>query len=137
MALPGLGQAGYVGFSAPAALSRDPRVQLLGLLRRFGTLTRADLAEHMGVSTTMIGEWIADLVHARLIEEASKAKSRGGRPAQRVTLAGAAAVSDDEPPTSIGNIVRVAELVIHQSGVSKDQVRAVGVALAGFVDTRL
>ena len=44
-------------------------------------MTRADLAEHMGVSTTMIGEWIADLVHARLIEEAGKAKSRGGRPA--------------------------------------------------------
>jgi glucokinase len=170
-------------------------VQLLGLLRRFGTLTRADLAEHMGVSTAMVGEWIADLVHARLIEEAGKAQSRGGRPPQRVTLAGAAAHalgldfsswpvravvrdlvgrdrfellvestdsvwagtghasradragrtgrsahpaagSDDEPPTSIADIVRVAELAIRRSGVPKEQVRAVGVALAGFVDTR-
>ncbi len=79
------------GFSAPAALSRDPRVQLLGLLRRFGTLTRADMAEQLGVSTAMIGEWLADLAAARLVEDAGKAESRGGRPPQRVTLAGGAA----------------------------------------------
>ena len=174
--------SGYAGFSAPAALSRDPRVQLLGLLRRFGTLTRADLAEQMGVTTAMVGEWIAELVRARLVEEAGKGESRGGRPPQRVTLAGAAAhavgldlsswpvravvrdlvgrerfelvlepgdavwsssgrvgvgsVGSDEPPTAIGDIVGVAEVVIERSGIAREHIRAVGVALAGFVDTR-
>src|SRR5438874_2918150 len=83
--------SGFVGFSAPAALSRDPRVQMLGLLRRFGTLTRAELAGYLGVTTTMVGEWIADLSRSRLVEDAGKGASRGGRPPQRVTLAGAAA----------------------------------------------
>src|SRR4051812_35851674 len=174
---------GYDGFSAPAALSRDPRVQLLGLLRRFGTLTRADLAEYLGVSTTMVGEWIAELARAGLIEEAGKGESRGGRPPRRVVLAGEAAHAvgidcsgwpvravvrdlvgrvcfevalaagdaiwarpgrpdpraaegDGAPPTSIADIVTVAELVVERSEVARARVGAVGVALAGFVDTR-
>ncbi|MGH2355211.1 MAG: ROK family protein [Chloroflexota bacterium] len=180
---------GYPGLSAPAALSRDPRIQVLGLLRRFGTLTRADLAEHLGVTTAMIGEWIADLAHSRLVEDAGKGQSRGGRPPQRVTLAGGAAhavgldlsgwpvrgvvrdlvgrvqfeatLGPDDclgsapaagpflpeptaggegslalPPTSVVDIVRIAQVVIRRSGLPVEQVRAVGVALAGFVDTR-
>jgi predicted NBD/HSP70 family sugar kinase len=189
--------SGYVGFSAPAALSRDPRVQLLGLLRRFGTLTRADLAEHLGVTTAMVGEWIADLAQSQLIEDAGKGQSRGGRPPQRVTLAGSAAhavgldmsgwpvravvrdlvgrvlfeatlTPDDVaslgapvaagaagtaaesgapeppasnghlplPPTSVGVIAGVVEHVIRRSRLPAAEVRAVGIALAGFVDTR-
>jgi predicted NBD/HSP70 family sugar kinase len=178
-------QNGYPGFSAPAALSRDPRVHLLGLLRRFGTLTRAGLAEHLGVSAAMVSEWIADLAHAGLVEDAGKGQSRGGRPPQRIALAGDAAhavgldfsgwpvravirdlagrvrfeaaldagsvaasptpgapfapPADGEgalPPTAPADIVRVARLVIQRSGLAAGQVRAAGVALAGFVDTR-
>jgi len=181
VSLPGQGGA-EGGFSAPAALSRDPRVQLLGLLRRFGTLTRGDMAELLGVSTAMTGEWLAELAAARLVEDAGKAESRGGRPPQRVTLAGGAAhavgldlsgwpvrgvvrdlvgrvcyetVLDQAdvggpgpdrgaaggafpapPPTSVGDIARLVERVIERSGLPRAEVRAAGVALAGFVDTR-
>src|SRR5688572_18296982 len=85
------GPPGVDGFRAPPALTRDPRVQLLRLLRRFGTLTRADLAQQLGVSTAMVGEWIADLTRSHLVEDAGKGESRGGRPPQRITLAGPAA----------------------------------------------
>ncbi len=198
---------GYAGFSASAALSRDPRVQLLGLLRRFGALTRAELAAHLGVTTAMVGEWIAGLKRARLVEDAGKGESRGGRPPQRVRLAGAAALaigldmsgwpvravvrnlagellfeatfpaasvaelamgqgssrrtshaSDSGPrhtaaevehaaangaggtlalpPTSADAIARIIEQVLQRSGLARRDVRAAGVALAGFVDTR-
>jgi predicted NBD/HSP70 family sugar kinase len=124
---------------------------------------------------------MGDLAAARLVEDAGKAESRGGRPPQRVTLAGAAAhavgldlsgwpvrgvVRDlvgrvcyetvldpaevrgpgrgrgraaeafPAPPTAVGDIVRLTERVIERSGLPRAEVRAAGVALAGFVDTR-
>jgi predicted NBD/HSP70 family sugar kinase/DNA-binding transcriptional ArsR family regulator len=175
-------------FSAPAALSRDPRVQLLGLLRRRGTLTRAELAEQLGVTSAMAGEWIADLSRARLVDSAGRGQSSGGRPPQRVTLAGDAALAlgldvsgwpvravlrdlagrvrfeltlarssalwrrrravpdpgpgaapaagPELPPTAVEDVVRLAEHAIRRSGQPRSLVRATGVALAGFVDTR-
>ena len=68
-------------------------MQLLGLLRRWGTLTRAELAEQLGVTSAMAGEWIADLSRARLVDSAGRGQSSGGRPPQRVTLAGDAALA--------------------------------------------
>jgi predicted NBD/HSP70 family sugar kinase len=167
--------------SAPAALSRDPRVQLLGLLRRWGTLTRAELAEQLGVTSAMAGEWIAELSRARLVDSAGRGQSSGGRPPQRVTLAGDAALAlgldvsgwpvravlrelagrvrfelalprygggarrDPHagpaagpalPPTAVEDLVRLAEHVMRRSGQPRELVRAAGVALAGFVDSR-
>lgn len=169
--------------------SRDPRVQVLGLLHRCGALTRADLAAHLGVSTAMAGEWIADLVHAGLISDAGKGESRGGRPPRRVMLAGEtvlvvgidlsgwpvrAVVGDlagrvrfetsfgmgstpapdasaesmppdlmsesrdpsKLPPSSPSVVAQVVRSVIRHSGLPGERVRAVGVALAGFVDPR-
>lgn len=119
-------------------------------------------------------------MHARLVESAGRAESSGGRPPQRVTLAGDAALAvgvdvsswpvravvrdlagrvrfelplepsdplwrhrrteTDSypalPPTSVEDVVRLAGHVIRRSGLPREQVRAAGVALAGFVDTR-
>ncbi|HEX2037252.1 MAG TPA: ROK family protein [Chloroflexota bacterium] len=191
------GQLG--GTAVSAALAREPRVQLLGLLRRLGALTRADLAGRLGVSTAMVGEWIADLAQAGLVEDAGKGASRGGRPPQRVALAGDAAhavgldlsgwpvravvgdlngslrfetllTADDLagavpggadradrdppapagssadagngetpppfPPVTVPAVARLADTAIARSGLGRAQVLAVGLALAGFVNTR-
>jgi glucokinase len=40
------------------------------------------------------------------------------------------------PPTAVADVVRFAETTIARSGVPRADVRAIGVALAGFVDTR-
>ena len=167
-------------------------MQLLGLLRRWGTLTRAELAEQLGVTSAMAGEWIADLSRARLVDSAGRGQSSGGRPPQRVTLAGDAALAlgldvsgwpvravlrdlagrvrfeltlepssalwrhrrtglapgagtgaeatpdshPAPPPTAVEDLVRLAEHAIRRSGQPREQVRAAGLALAGFVDSR-
>jgi predicted NBD/HSP70 family sugar kinase len=153
-------------------------VQLLGLLRRHGTLTRAELAEQLGVTSAMAGEWIADLSRSRLVDSAGRGRSSGGRPPQRVTLAGdaalalgldvsgwpvravlrdlagrvrfeltvapssalwrrgRAAVDPALPPTAVEDVLRLAEHAIRRSAQPRSLVRATGVALAGFVDTR-
>jgi glucokinase len=186
----------------PAALSRDPRVQLVGLLRRFRALTRAELAEYLGVSTAMVGEWLADLMGTGLVEDAGTDRPRGGRPPKRVTLSGQAAhalgldlsgwpvravvrdlvgtvlfekafsagdvaeivaaaanaanagspagsggaqVARAEtggapypapPPTAVPGVAAIARAAIQRSGVPAEQIRATGIALAGFVDSR-
>ena len=55
-------------------------MQLLGLLRCWGTLTRAELAEQLGVTSAMAGEWIADLSRARLVDSAGRGQSSGDGP---------------------------------------------------------
>lgn len=137
----------------------------------------------------MVGEWIADLVDAELIEPAGTTASRGGRPAQQVKLAGDAAftvgidlsgwpvrvavsdlaaqvrfqaalekrqvrgehrangsseigpLAEDRkvtvlPPTTPADVIRVARWAMQHANVPRERIRAVGVGLAGFVDTR-
>ncbi|MPZ62277.1 MAG: HTH domain-containing protein [Propionibacteriales bacterium] len=62
---------------------RGPQAKILGLLRDEGPLSRARLADRLGVSRTTIAAEVGRLAELELAKDAGPASSRGGR---RTTL---------------------------------------------------
>ena len=56
------------------------------MLRRFGRMSRAEIARHSGLSQGTVARIIADLLDIPAVSEVGAENSTGGRPATRLEL---------------------------------------------------
>jgi len=146
----------------PGLIRQINRTLILDILQKHGTLSRADLAAHTGVSAPSISRLVADLVEAGLVQEIGAGRSSGGRRPillafnqsaayilaldvrpHRVLgvmsdLAGEALLTDSMVPSRLGDtlpqeVLQFGRSLLERAKVTPDRLRGVGAAVPGIV----
>ncbi|MBW3619867.1 MAG: ROK family protein [Actinobacteria bacterium] len=140
------------------------RAAVLRALKDLGSVSRAGIARHSGMSQVTVGSIVADLLDRELLVEGDEAPSNGGRPSRLLLLNAAAyaavglkltedhvvgAITDLEAnvtleatrpltgrtPEAVADLI--AETVtglLKESGTDRHRLLGVGVGMAGVVD---
>ena len=68
------------------SLNSDRHLTILRLIQAAGQVTRRDIADHMGLSMSIISRLTTDLLDQQLLRDNGKLQSRGGRPSDLLKL---------------------------------------------------
>lgn len=140
--------------------------RILGLICERGGLSRTEIAKALGVSKSLVSSAVKDLLRRKLVVETGKEKKEHGRPSVTVSLSEnfyligleveedfVEAVALDvsgrvhrkfsqsqssvrNPNELVENIQSVANNLLSELGLSKNQVLGLGIGIAGMVDPR-